>query len=157
MAAVAAAEEFRSKVESARNRDGGSKMSAAKAAEELGGYLCEGRLRVWTDGSCLDPRWEAIARAGAGVFFSKDSKLNTHFPIKARTGQTSVKGEREAAACAILAPMRAHTDSEWVDKEVKEILDATAKKETPNNRDHSEVWSLIEERIRSLDMPLKRC
>ena len=53
---------------------------------------------MWTDGSCLDPRWEAIARAGAGVFFSKNSKMNMHFAVKTRTGQTSVRGELEAAA-----------------------------------------------------------
>ena len=44
VAAVAASEELRSKLESARNRDDGSKISAGKAAEELGGYLCDGRL-----------------------------------------------------------------------------------------------------------------
>ena len=65
IAAVAAAENLRSRVEDVRDRDDGSMMSAGKAAEELGGYLCEGRLQVWTDGSCLDRRWEAIARAGA--------------------------------------------------------------------------------------------
>ena len=67
----------------------------------------------WMDGSCLDPRWEAIAIAGAGVYFSKDSKLNMHFSIKARTGQTSVRGEPEEATCAILTldmPTRIHTD-----------------------------------------------
>ena len=63
--AVAAADNLRSRVEDVRDRDDGSMMSAGKAAEKLGGYLCEGRLQVWTDGSCLDPRWEAIARAGA--------------------------------------------------------------------------------------------
>ena len=42
IAAVAAAEKLRSRVEDARNRDDG-------------GYLCEGRLQVWMDGSCLDP------------------------------------------------------------------------------------------------------
>ena len=99
IAAVAAAEKLRSRVEDARDRDDGSKMSAAKAAEELGGYLCEGRSQVWTDGSCLDPRWEAIAKAGAGGYFSKDSKSNVHFSIKARTGKTSVRGELEAATC----------------------------------------------------------
>ena len=52
---------------------------------KAGGYFCEDRLQVWTDRSCLDPRWEAIARAGAGIFFSKDSELNAHFSIKART------------------------------------------------------------------------
>ena len=108
---------------------------------------------MWTDGSCLDPRWEAIARAGAGVFFSKDSKLTIHFSIKARTGQTSVRGELEAATCAILAletPMCIHTDCEWVEKGIKEIHNATAKKQTPSKREHPEVWTLIEEKIRSL-------
>ena len=52
--AVAAAMMLRSRIEDARDEDDGSKMSAAKAAEELGGYLCEGRLQVRTDGSCLD-------------------------------------------------------------------------------------------------------
>ena len=115
IAAVAAAEKLRSRVEDARDRDDGIKMRATKAAEELGGYFCEGRLQVWTDGSCLDPRWEAIARAGAGVYFSEDSKLNIHFSIKARTGQTSVRGKLEAATCAILTldvPTRIHTDCE---------------------------------------------
>ena len=120
IAAVASAEKLRFRVEDARDKDDGSKMSAAKAAQELGGYLCEGRLQVWTDGSCLDPRWEAIARAGAGVYFSKDSKLNMHLAIKTRTGQTSVRGELEAAECAIRAletPISMHTDCEWVEKE----------------------------------------
>ena len=31
-------------------------MSAGKAAEELRGYLCEGRLQVLTEGSCFGPR-----------------------------------------------------------------------------------------------------
>ena len=109
-------------------------MSAVKAAEQLGGHLCEGNLQVRTDGSCLDPRWEAIARAGAGVHFSKDSKVNMHFSIKTRTGQTSVRGELEAATCAILAletPMRIHTDCEWVENLIKEILSATVREETP--------------------------
>ena len=39
VAAVAAAEELRSKVEGARNRDDGSKKSVGKPAEELGGCL----------------------------------------------------------------------------------------------------------------------
>ena len=56
IAAVAAAEKLRSRVVDARDRDDGSKMSAAKAGEELGGYLCGGRLQVWTDEACLDPR-----------------------------------------------------------------------------------------------------
>ena len=55
IAAVAAAETLRSRAEDARDKDDGSKMSAAMAVEELGGCLCEGRLQVWTDGSCLDP------------------------------------------------------------------------------------------------------
>ena len=120
--------------------------------QHLGRYFCEDRLQVWTDGSCLDPRWEAIARAGAGVFFSKDRELNAHFSIKARTGQTSVRGELEAAACIILAldvPMRIHTDCEWVETGVKDILDATVKGKTPTKREHSEVWTLIERRIKS--------
>ena len=120
--AVAAAE-----WKDARDRDDGSKTTAAKAAEEIGGYLCEGRLQLWTDGSCLDPRREAIARAGAGVYFSKDSKLNIHFSIKARTGQTRVRGQVEAAKCAIPAldmPTRIHTDCEWVEKGIKKILNA---------------------------------
>ena len=71
MAAVVAAEKLRSRVGDARERDDGSKMCAGKEAEELGGYLCEGRLQVWTDGSCLDPRWDAITRAGARVFCSQ--------------------------------------------------------------------------------------
>ena len=71
VAAVAAAEELRSKVGSARNRDDGSKTIVGEAAEELGGYLCDGRLQVWTDASCLDPRWEAITRAGAGESSSR--------------------------------------------------------------------------------------
>ena len=49
VAAVAAAEKLRSRVEDARDGDDGSKMSAGKAAEELGGYLCDGRMQVWTD------------------------------------------------------------------------------------------------------------
>ena len=117
--------------------------------QHLGGYFCEDRLQVWTDGSCLDPRWEAIPRAGAGVF-SKDSELNAHFSIKAKTGQTSVRGELEAAACIILAldvPMRIHTDCEWIETGVKDILDATVKGKTPTKREHLEVWTLIEERI----------
>ena len=91
-------------------------------------------------------------RAGAGVFFSKDSDVNAHFPIKARTGQTSDRGELEAAACIILAldvPMRIHTDCEWVETGVKDILDATVKGKTPTKREHSEVWTLIEESIKS--------
>ena len=151
--AVAAAEKLRSRVEDARIRDDGSKMSAGKAAEELGGYLCEGRLQVWTDGSCLDPRWEAIARAGAGVYFSEGSKLNMHFSIKARIDQTSVRGEPEAATCAILAldmPTAIHTDCEWVEKGIKEILNSMAKGETPSKREHPEVWALVEERAKSL-------
>ena len=119
---VAAAEKLRSRVGDVRDKDDGSKMSAAKAAEELGGYLCEGRLQVWTDGSGLDPQWEAITRAGAGVYFSKDGNFHMHFSIKARRGQTSVRGELEAATCAILAldmPTRIHTDCEWAKKGIK--------------------------------------
>ena len=152
IAAVAAAEKLRSRVGYARDKDEGSKMSAAKAAEELGGY-CEGRLQVWTDGSCLDPRWEAIARAGARVFFLKDSKLNIHFSIKARTGQTSVRGQLEEAKCATQAsdvPPRIHTDCEWVEKGIKEILNAIAKGETTSKREHPKVWALIEERAKPL-------
>ena len=43
--------------------------------------------------------------------------------IKARTGQTSVRGVLEAATCAILAldmPTRIDTDCEWVKKGIKE-------------------------------------
>ena len=126
---------MRSRVESRRNRDDGRRASAGKAVQDLGGYFCDDRLQVWTDGSCLYPRWEAIARAGAGVFFSKNSELNAHFPIKAWTGQTSVRGELEAAA--------------WVETGVKDILDATAKGKTPTKREHAEVWTPIEERIKS--------
>ena len=107
--AIAAAKEMRSRVEDRRNRDEGKEISTGKAVQHLVGYFCEDRLQVWTDGSRLDPRWEAIARAGAGVFFSEDSELIAHFSIKAKTGQTSVRGELEAAACIILAldvPMR---------------------------------------------------
>ena len=144
IAAVAAAERLRSRVEDARNRDDGSKMSAGKAAEELGGYLCDGRLQVWTDGSCLDPRWEAIVRAGAGVYFSKNSKLNMHFSIKARTGQ--VRGELEAATCAILAldmPTRIHTDCEWVKKGIQEtsMIWRREKRQEKENTLRSGPWS----------------
>ena len=91
---------------------------------------------------------ETIARAGPGVHFS-----NVHFSIKARTGQTSVRGELEAATCAILAldmPTRIHTDCEWVEKGRKEILNAIAKGGTPSKREHPEVWALTEERAKSL-------
>ena len=67
VAAIAAAKEMRSRVESRRKRDDGRKASAGKAVQDLGGYFCDDRLQVWTDGSCLDPRWEAVARAGAGA------------------------------------------------------------------------------------------
>ena len=80
-----------------RDRDDGRKVSAAKAAEELEGYFSECRLQVLIDRSCLDPGWEAIARE------FEDSKLNMHLSIKARTGQTSVKGELETSTCAIMA------------------------------------------------------
>ena len=46
--------------------------------------------------------------------------------------------------------MRTRTDCDWFEKGVKEILDATAKKETPSKREHSEVWTQIEERIKSV-------
>ena len=39
IAAVAAGEKLRRSMEDARDKDDGSKMSAAKAAEELGGFL----------------------------------------------------------------------------------------------------------------------
>ena len=39
---------------------------------------------------------------------------------------------------------------EWVKKGIKEILNATAKKGTPSKREHSEIWTLIGEKIRSL-------
>ena len=68
-----------------------------QAAKKLEGYFSEGRLQVLIDRSCLDPGWEAIARE------IEDSKLNMHLSIKARTGQTSVKGELETATCAIMA------------------------------------------------------
>ena len=45
----------------------------------------------------FDPGWEAISRK------IEDSKLKMHHSIKARTGQSSVKGELEVATCAILA------------------------------------------------------
>ena len=54
--AVAASEKSQSRVEDARDKNYGSKMSAANPAEKLGRYLCESRLLVWTDGSCLVPR-----------------------------------------------------------------------------------------------------
>ena len=68
-------------------------------------------------------------------------------------GQTSVRGELEAATCAILAldlPTRIHTDCEWVEEGIKEILNAVAKGETPSKREHPEVWSLVEDRAKSL-------
>ena len=118
-----AAREMRNKVASRRSND--SKETAGKTVEELGGYLCDGRLQIWTDGSCLEPRWEARSTVRAGVFLSKSSTLNAHFPIKSRTGQTWMRGELEAVACAILAlPLRVHTDCEWVETGVKDILDA---------------------------------
>ena len=73
--------------------------------------------------------------------------MNMHFAVKTRTGQTSVGGELEAAACVIPAletPMRIHTDCEWVEKGIKEILNAIAKGETPSKREHSKVWTLTE-------------
>ena len=149
IAAVAAAEELRSRVGDARDRDDGSKMSAAKATEELGGHFCEGRLQVWTDGSCFYPRWE--------VCFSKDSKLNILFSIKARTGQTSVRGELEATTRAILAldmPTRIHTDCVWVEKgRAKEntLRSGLWSKKEPNpSRQDGWRWSTF------LDMPRKR-
>ena len=78
--------------------------------------------------------------------------MNMHFAVKTRTGQTSVRGELEAAACVILAletPMRTHTDCEWVEKGIKEILNATAKKETPSKREHSEVRTWLGGRART--------
>ena len=45
--------------------------------------------------------------------------------------------------------MRIHTDCEWVETGVKDILDATVKGKTPTKREHLEVWTLIEERIKS--------
>ena len=99
------AREVRSNVEGrgSNDNDDRSTKTAGKIVEEFGGYFCDGRLQIWTDGSCLDPRWEAIPKAGAGVFFAKHSTLNAHFPVKSRTGQTSIRGVLETVACATMA------------------------------------------------------
>ena len=47
-------------------------------------------------------------------------------------------------------PTRIHTDCEWVEKGIKEILNAMAKGETPSKREHVEVWVLVDERAKSL-------
>ena len=80
----------------------------------------------------------------------KGSPLNAY--IKSRTSQTSVRGELEAAACAFLAldmPLKMHTDCEWIESVVRDILDATMKRRVAPKRELSEVWRFIEERIRS--------
>ena len=86
-----AAREMRSEVVSrgSSENDDGSKKIAGKIVEELGGYFCDGRLLIGTDGSCLDPRWEAISKAGEGVFFAKNSTLNA-----AMKGRAPTKRER---------------------------------------------------------------
>ena len=100
MAAIAAAKELRSRKTDATEMKG--KISTGKAVQHLGGYSCEDKLQVWTDGSCLDPRWEAIARAGAGVSFSKDSELNVHFSIK--EGQDKRQSEENSRQRASFWP-----------------------------------------------------
>ena len=53
IATVAAAEKLRSRVEDARDRDDGSKMSAAKAAEEFGGTSVKEDCRSGRTGRAL--------------------------------------------------------------------------------------------------------
>ena len=57
--------------------------------------------------------------------------------------------ENSRLILALDVPMRIHMDCEWVQTEVKDILDATVKGKTPTKREHLEVWTLIEERIKS--------
>ena len=110
VAAGAAAEELRSKAEGARNRDYGSKKSVGKAAEELGGYFCDGRLQVWTEGSFLDPRWEAIARAGAGVSFS-EKQLDAHALHSQNANRPDVS-QRRAGGSGVRHPGTGNADAQ---------------------------------------------
>ena len=67
--------------------DDGSKKSAGRAVEELGGYLCDGKQQV--------------ARS----------------PVRSPTGQTSEGSLREwhAPFWRWDTPLRMHTDCEWVE------------------------------------------
>ena len=77
--AVVAARAMRSKVENRRSSDNddGSKKTAGQKKKGRTRWilLCDRRLQIWTDGSCLDPRWEATLKAEQESFFSNHSTL----------------------------------------------------------------------------------
>ncbi|KAL1698683.1 ribonuclease H-like domain-containing protein, partial [Schizophyllum commune] len=72
--------------------------------------------RAWTDGSCIG-NGSAEARAGAGVFFGVNSRLNDCARVFGR--QTNNRGEHLSIILALLAvhpatPLTIYSDSELV-------------------------------------------
>ena len=68
------------------------------------------------------PAMGSDRESGSRSLLLENSKMNMHLAVKTPTGRTSVKGQLEAATCAILAldvPTRIHTDCEWVEKGIK--------------------------------------
>ena len=126
-------------------------MTRARAAEELGGYLCDGRYgrtgrALARDGSDC----ESAIRSLLLERQQAEHALHNQSTNKPDVSQRRAGGGMSNAILALDMPTRILTDCEWVEKGIKEILNVMAKGETPSKREHPEVWALVEERAKSL-------
>ena len=110
--------------------------------------LPQGRVRAWTDGSCLRPADPLLARAGWGLRLEglPGGRLEIHGPVDGR--QTAQRAELWAAvhACSqARAPLDVVTDSRFVARGVAALRGGA----NPVDWQHADLWEAIAPHCRS--------
>ncbi|CAK0895360.1 unnamed protein product [Prorocentrum cordatum] len=104
--------------------------------------LPQGRVRAWTDGSCLHPADPLLARAGWGARLEglPVGRLDSHGPVDGRRAAQRAELWAATHACSLAeAPMHVATDSRFVARRVVALRGGA----NPMNRQRAELWEAI--------------
>lgn len=107
------------------------------------------KLLVWTDGSCINQSNAVLRRAGVGVWFGREHKLNVSEPLLGEW-QTAQRAELVAVVRALeqwrsepTRPLVIHSDSAYAVLEVDRLLRPRMHKQISGERVNGDVLKTL--------------
>ena len=96
---------------------------------------------IWTDGACVNNQDARLRRAGSGIYYGPDDRLNWSGMLPG-LAQSNQRAELFAVVVACLRdprPLDVRSDSEWVCNGVKSLQSCPA----THPREHSDLWNML--------------